>query len=227
MKVEKNKIRISVVVIILLVGLGIYYYLNITNEKEFSIFEEDSNNIILNKEETNEEMLSTTEIDENSIIVHITGEVVNPGIVKLKEGARLIDAIESAGGKTEKADYSKVNLAYILEDGSKIYVPSVDDKENQYSQGENSDLYAVSSIAGSSNSSEGQASGTKKNIKVNINTAKQAELEKLPGVGPSMALKIINYRKENGKFASIEDLKKVSGIGDSKFNNLKDFVYVK
>ena len=205
MKFEKYKqiFIICGLVIIIFIGIGIYYYFSQKNEEDFLLFDEGFNNTTTN-ELTNEEV---NKIEEDYIMVHITGEVANPGIVKLKDGARVIDAIEEAGGKTPNADYSKVNLAYILEDGVKIYIPSVDDNEE----------YEVKSTI-----SEGQ-----KTLKININFAKQEDFEKIPGIGPAMALKIINYIKENGEFSTIEDLKKVSGIGNSKFNNIKQYVYVK
>lgn len=147
------------------------------------------------------------------IVVHITGQVVNQGIVKLEEGSRVIDAIEAAGGAKADANLSKINLAYLLEDGMKLYVPSVKDKEDEE--------YI------SSSSSNGETTNSKEALKVNINTATSEELQKLPGIGASMASRIITYRKENGKFSKIEDLKNVSGIGDAKFNNIKSYIYVK
>lgn len=145
-------------------------------------------------------------------MVHVTGQVTCQGIVKLEEGSRIIDAIEAAGGATNEADLSKVNLAYVLEDGVKIYIPSVNDTEEKYvSSGEDTTT----------------SSSSKETLKVNINTATSEELEKLPGIGSSIAAKIIAYRKENGKFSKIEDIKNVSGIGDAKFNNIKNYIYVK
>lgn len=158
-----------------------------------------------NKEEKKEE-------ETQEIVIHITGQVVNQGIVKLKEGARVIDAIEAAGGTTKDADLSKINLAYMLEDGIKIYVPSINDTEESYSQ---------SNLSGIGNTSNNKA------LRININTATAIDLEKLPGIGSSIASRIVSYRNENGKFSSIDGLKNVSGIGESKFNNIKAYVYVK
>ena len=107
----------------------------------------------------------------------------------------------------------EVNLAYKLEDGMKIYIPSNKDQEVQ----ENNN---ISSIV------ESNTINKKANSKININTATQEELDSLPGIGPSTALKIINYRKEHGKFSKVEELKNVSGIGDSKFAQLKDLITV-
>ena len=156
-----------------------------------------------------------TEEEKNYIILHMAGEVVNPGIVKIEEGSRVADAIEAAGGLTENANTSKINLAYVLSDGQKIYIPSIHD--------ENEKEYLVQNI--DENFIDNEFS-LKQNTKVNINTATQTELEALSGIGPSTALKIINYRKENGNFKTIEEIKNVPGIGDSKFQSIKDEICV-
>lgn len=153
------------------------------------------------------------EEEKVEIVVHITGQVVNQGIVKLEEGSRVIDAIEAAGGATPEANLAKINLAYLLEDGMKLYVPSVNDKEEE-----------EQNLSSSTNE---QSGNNKQVLKVNINTATSEELQKLPGIGEAMASRIITYRKENGKFSKSEDLKNVSGIGDAKFNNIKGYIYVK
>ena len=153
---------------------------------------------------------------EGKIIVHIIGEVKNTGILILKEGARIADAIESAGGATEEADLNKINLAYTLKDGQKIYVPNKKDEEN-----------IVYITEGSGNNvivENGDESEMKE--KININTASQAELEELPGIGEAIASRIIKYRKENGVFNKIEDLLNVKGIGDAKFAEIKEYVVV-
>lgn len=157
--------------------------------------------------------VNTISSDNNvkKIIVHVSGCVVNEGVVELSEGARINDAINSAGGSTLDADLNKLNLAYPLKDGEKVYVPSVNDEDT------------VDTIVSSTSSqnSKGSDSGL-----ININTATQSELETLSGIGPSTALKIIQYRKSNGDFNFIEDLKNVPGIGDSKFNTIKDSICV-
>lgn len=153
--------------------------------------------------------------ENNQIIVHITGCVRNNGIIKAEQGARMSDIIELAGGITEEADITKVNLAYVVKDAQKIYIPSIyDEEEVEYITKEKGDNVIVD------NNEKGE-----KNV-VNINTATQTELETLSGIGPSTALKIINYREENGKFNSIEDIKQVPGIGEAKFNNIKEMLEV-
>ena len=145
-------------------------------------------------------------------MVHIVGEVKKQGIVEIKEGARIADVIKKAGGETEEADLSKINLAYPVEDGEKIYIPNKNDKE---------DLEYITEGIGNEKVYNNEES------KININKASQVELETLPGIGPSTALKIIEYREENGKFEQIEDIKNVSGIGDAKFENIKESICVK
>lgn len=188
------------------------------------------------KVESTEVGTSATEDEDtrNKIYVYITGEVVVPGVVILDEGSRISDAINAAGGTTVNANVSKVNLVYVLQDGMKVNIPNNSDLKS------NPNFEYITTASGdgrndvSSNYGKGDSSGSgtsdggssKRQEIVNINTASQTELESLPGIGPSLALKIINYRKENGKFSSIEDIKNVSGIGESKFEVLKEFIRV-
>ena len=166
---------------------------------------------------TNEKIIENEKETDSKIYVHITGEVRNSGFIELQEGARIINAIEAAGGATEKADFSKVNLAFVINDGCKIYIPSIDEAQNNQNVVSNESGNNVI-VEGDSKSSGG---------KININNASQTELETLTGVGPSTAVKIIEYRNKNGKFKKIEDLKNVSGIGEQKYNGLKDEITVK
>lgn len=184
---------------------------------------EDSN---LNNSNMTNSSMSDELIEGDYIVVHITGAITNPGIVKLKDGDRIADAISQSGGFTSDADISAINLAYKLDDGQKIYIPY---------KGENSNFYVddeyISSSPGkdiiSDIDSSYNSSYTKKSELININSATQTELETIPGIGPSTALKIIEYRKQNGKFNSIDDLKNISGIGESKFENMKPYISVK
>lgn len=195
----------------------------------------DSKDESLSSEEESDDVANAL---EKKIYVYITGEVNVPGVVILNKGSRIVDAINAAGGTTAKADVSKVNFVYVLEDGMKVNVPNSNDLKNNpdfeyitMSSGDGANDASTSGGLGvdssSSNSSFGFSSSSASNYGVvNINTATQTELETLPGIGPSLALKIINYRKENGKFSSIEEIKNVSGIGDSKFESLKGFITI-
>ena len=220
----------------------------IPNLKEESVSEIEET-IITENTNTEENNLETTEVNTNQeneqiykntessekIYVYITGEVNSPGVVLLDNGSRIVDAIEAAGGITDKANITKVNLVYILQDGMKINIPNQNDLKNNenfeyitMSSGDEKNDANINNSA-SNTSSEKSSSNKESAFKisvVNINTATQTELETLPGIGPSLALKIINYRKENGKFSSIEDIKNVSGIGDAKFENIKNYIRV-
>lgn len=124
-----------------------------------------------------------------------------------------------AGGPTENADLDEVNLAYVLQDGQKVYIPNKEDKAKLEGK-----AYIMS---GSGNNVIVQEVSEKGgNKKVNINTATQSELENLPGVGEVIASRIIEYRQQNGKFSKVEDLQNVKGIGEAKLNNMKEYVMV-
>ena len=159
--------------------------------------------------------------NDDIVIIHITGSVKNPGIVKLKEGSRIEDAIESAGGLTENADITKVNLAYVVEDGTKIKIPSASEEdigdEDIIDSKSGDNIIIEENTVPSNNSTQ----------TININKATEKEFETLPGIGPSLASKIIEYRNQNGKFESIEDIKNVNGIGDNKYEKIKDLITVK
>ncbi len=211
----KTKIIIAVGAIIIAITVGIYFYRTTKDNSEIEITEDNltTNTAVENSNETVEE--------NNKIVVHITGEVNYPGIVVLKEGARVVDAIEAGGGETDEADLSSLNLAYILSDGEKIYVPNKEET-SQESQGRE----YITSAKDNSEQSENGAKSTGTNFKININTAKQEELTQITGIGDSTAKKIIEYRTQNGKFKSIEDIKNIPGIGDSKFNAMKEEITV-
>ena len=180
--------------------------------------------------EESKKTYDNTIIEEKKIFVYITGEVINPGVVILTEGSRIVDAINAAGGTTSNANVTKVNLVFVLEDGMKVNIPNNSDlKDNsdfEYITLNSGDGRNDDYIKNESDSESTKSSYSKSYDIVNINTATQTELETLPGIGPSLALKIINYRNENGKFSSIDEIKNVSGIGESKFKELKKYVNI-
>ncbi len=133
---------------------------------------------------------------------------------EIREGSRIEDVINSGGGLTNQADISGVNLAYEVSDGQKIYIPK---------QGENKVEYVTEENEVGIIESENKESS---NV-VNINKAGISELTELPGVGEALAKRIVDYREENGKFQKVEDLKNVSGIGDKKYENLKEYISIK
>ncbi|HJH74951.1 MAG: ComEA family DNA-binding protein [Gordonibacter pamelaeae] len=150
--------------------------------------------------------------------VHVGGAVAAPGVYDLAEGARVLDAVEAAGGFAEGAARDALNLARAVSDGEQVVVPSEADIAAQE---------AVSAGAGGAAAGAGaSAAAGGAGGKVNINTASAAQLDTLPGVGASTAEKIVADREANGPFKTVEDLKRVSGIGDKKFAALADAICV-
>lgn len=147
------------------------------------------------------------------ILVDVDGAVISPGVVALPPGSRVQDAIAAAGGFSENAQGENLNLAEQLEDGSQVIVPAVTKVETPAG-------------AESSPISNAPPLGESAAQIVNINTASQAELETLPGVGPVTAEKIIAYRQENGAFSIIEEIQNVSGIGPATFEKMKPLITV-
>ncbi|MDY2730096.1 helix-hairpin-helix domain-containing protein [Clostridium sp. HCP1S3_B4] len=143
------------------------------------------------------------------IVVEIKGEVKNPNIYKLNENSIIEDLINKAGGLTEFADISKINRAEKLQDHIAIVIPNKNDPNSQ-----------------NTISSSVSASSTQGNSLVNLNTATDIELQSLPGVGPSKAKSIIEYREKNGGFKSIDEIKNIKGIGESSFEKLKDKITI-
>lgn len=211
---SKKILYISIGIVVIFVCIIICFIMEQNNQSDSS-FEND--NLIVENENN---LVEKTEMKENKIYVHIAGEVKNPGVVEINEGSRIKDIIEKAGGFTDTADYRKVNLAYQVEDGQKIVIPNIND-ENKNAEMNSAD-YIIQDDGGIVVQDVNLS-----NKKININTATQSELESLTGIGPSMASKIIQHRVSNGKFEKIEDIKNVPGIGNAKFEALKDEICVK
>jgi competence protein ComEA len=144
-----------------------------------------------------------------TIFVHILGAVARPGLYELSEGDRAVDAVAAAGGFTPDADRSQLNLARFVTDGEQIAVPAAG---------------AAAPVGGTPGGAPG--GGAVVPGKVNINTADAATLETLPRVGPAMAERIIAWREENGRFAAVEDLMSVSGVGEKTFESLRELVTI-
>ena len=148
------------------------------------------------------------------VYVDVDGAVASPGVYRLKEGARVSQAIDAAGGLTAEADVTGLNRASKVADGQKIYVPKVGEHQ-AVTAGGGADGGAV--VTSGANDAAGL---------VNINTASSAELQTLSGIGPSVAQSIIDERTKNGPFASVDDLMRVSGIGEKKLAKIKDCICV-
>ena len=148
--------------------------------------------------------VTTTTAPAAPVVVHVAGAVMAPGVQRLAAGSRVIDAIEAAGGLRADADADRVNLAAELVDGTQVYVPAVGEP-------------APPAVSGSSGTPAGP---------IDLNTADEAALETLPGVGPATAAAIIDHRERNGPFASVDELLDVRGIGEAKLAQIRDLVRV-
>lgn len=157
----------------------------------------------------------------NMLKVYVSGAVVRPGLYDVPAGARADDAVAAAGGMTMEADPTRVNLAQKLKDGMQVNVPYTK-RNNQKGYVNNKNGYNINNNYAKEKVSKSSANA---NGKININTASAKELESLPGIGPSMAQKIINHRNQQ-RFNQVEDLVKVSGIGKAKLERLRDKIYV-
>lgn len=192
---NKEKIAKGVIVVILVVSSFITFVVGgKENETEIPVIEESTVT-----EQTEEPA------EQTMIMVDVCGAVKQPKVVRLEADSRVTDAIEAAGGFTEKADTARINQAAFLTDGEKIYVPEIGE--------EVSGQVLVQGASGGGG-------------KVDINTASSEELQSLDGIGPVTAEKIIRYRTDVGSFKTIEDIKNVSGIGDMTFENLKEYIRV-
>lgn len=191
---KREKIGLCIFAVIIIFILSIFYF----NNKSKTEIE------VINKNQAKESNYTS---QENKIIkVYIAGEIKKPGVYSLCEGDRVIKLVEAAGGFTDRADISSINLAMKLRDEDYIKVPE-----------------KVLISQGSGTNSTGTAL---QNQKINLNTADKEQLKTLPRIGDAMAQRIIDYREKNGLFKRIEDLKKVSGIGEKVFENLKDKITV-
>ncbi len=135
--------------------------------------------------------------------VHVAGAVQNPGVVTIAAGTIVEQAIEAAGGATQDADLSRLNLAQQLSDGQQVYVPA---------------------LVNASVSEPAPQSDIGNTARININTANEVQLEQLPGIGPSLATNIVEYREQHGWFQETEELLQVSGIGPAKLDQIADLI---
>ena len=190
-------------------GVGILF---LTRQKQPIVVEQSEKEDLLGETGPPEADMEEGE-SVKKIFVDIAGAVNAPGVYELPEGGRLQEAVEKAGGFSDEVDNEYIaknlNLAQVLSDGEKVYIPKVDD----------SDIKSSMTIP----SGQGQGSvGSEITGKININTASSSQLETLPGIGPAYAKRIIESRP----YKSIEDIQKVSGIGPKTFEKLKDKIKV-
>ncbi|WP_455714434.1 helix-hairpin-helix domain-containing protein [Anaerosporobacter sp.] len=188
--------------------------ISLSDDNEERVIESSDSESSDSKQETSTDLGKSeegqTSVNEESIAVHVCGQVKNPGVYALTKGARVSDAIEAAGGLTKEAAGDFINQAQKLEDEQQVYVPNQEEvkespeviqQENGYNEGHslNKDL-------------------------ININQATREELMTLPGIGEAKADMIISYREEHGRFATIEEIKNISGIKDGVYSKICDLI---
>jgi competence protein ComEA len=177
-----------------------------TVDEEIYIVSQNEEININDESNIDDEEISIESFEEikNTITIFISGEVISPGVINIESDKRLIDAVNEVEGLTEDADLNKINLAMKLEDGQHYIIPKIGEET----------LNEENLIVEDSSQ------------KININTATISQLDTLPGIGEATANKIVKYREENKKFNSIEEIKNVNGIGDKKFEEIKDLICI-
>jgi len=204
---NQEKITIILLVIAIVIGGGMVLYKNINSE----------DNIIINRALDITENNPAIQKEIPSVIIHIAGAVKTPGVYQLKSTSRIVDAVKIAGGENEEANLDLINLAALLKDGQKIIVPY-----KTYSEtGEEINVNTYNNTTSIYSSSSASISA-----KININTDNANILQTLPGIGPVLSERIIEYRNQNGLFGVIDDIKNVSGIAEKKFEGIKELICV-
>ena len=209
-----NKKKIIIFILILFIcpiGLVIKDKLESKDDIYVLTEEEKSSDESMEEQEIKKE---ENNITDKKITVYVSVAVNKPGIVTLNEGDRLAKAVEKVGGTTKKADLNGINMAIKLQDEMHYIVPRIGEVVKD----------SASEVVSEGNFNQAESSKTSQ---ININTATIEELDKLPGVGEATANKIVNHRSENGEFKSIEEIKNVNGIGDKKFEEMKNLICVK
>jgi len=180
--------------------------------------EKEGITIISASQESSETNTGSKNIAEEEIcIIHISGAVNQPGVYQLSKGKRIIDAVKMAGEATEKANLDAVNLAAPVYDGQKIIIPyliTAEGMDNELQMKGNSGIDYSTNFSFKDSSS------------ININNCSARELESLEGIGPVLAERIVEYRRNNGPFGKIEDIRKVPGIGEKRFEAIKEMITV-
>lgn len=189
-----------------------------SNLKNNDIEKNDNNQGNFSKIENIEDVktVDKTENMTKKISIYISGAVNSPGVVELKSNERLMEGVKLCDGLTDEADTNRINLAMKVKDEGHYIIPKEGEEIALNDSNENIE----------NNNNDGNDSAEGDNKKININGASKEELDSLPGVGEVTAQKIIDYREENKEFKSIDEIKNVKGIGENKFNDLKDYICI-
>ena len=215
---EKKNVFTLVGGLVVLLGLGVYFFFPSSNKQEDSLARLKEQSLQVTTK-TGKESQKKTQVTtaKSTITVDIKGAVKHEGVYTLPIDSRINDVIEKAGGFSEKADRKSVNLAQKLQDEAVIYVAAI---------GENISVIRDSQEGKTSQADKANTKETPVKGKVNLNTATLADLQTISGIGEKKAQDILDYREANGGFKSVDDLKNISGIGDKTFEKLKDLVSV-
>ena len=204
----EKQVKIAVTALVVVIALLLF---GGKGEKDEIVVEMEGENQELLVDEEADTAADTqtvkTQAPAANLVVDISGCIKTPGVYEIADGTRLHEVIELAGGLTQDADINAINQAELVTDGQKILIP-------EKVEGEKGDTGHASEASHVNNG------------KININQADSSTLQEIPGVGPATADKIIQYREDNGRFQTIEDIKNVSGIGDKTFEKMKDCICV-
>ena len=222
--IKKYNVYIKVAVLAIIIGVcGILYCIhknsnNNNNDITIDISKQNNTEKQILEKETQTQQTNTSEIVKesdlstvNQIYVHICGSVNNSGVYMCDINSRLFEVIELAGGFTQEADETYLNLVEKISDGQRIYVPSKEE-------------VLTGNIENISQVNNNQAQSNIATSLININTASKEQLMTLPGIGEAKALDIISYRSTNGNFKNTEDIKNISGIKESAYSKIKDLI---
>lgn len=212
-KIKKEHIIISVFVFLILVVTAIY----IIKTGDGDIILKSNNGLSV---ENRMEFKQQEEKKIETIRINVRGEINNPGIVEMEKGKVIIDAVDLAGGFTDEADVDNINLVYELFQNVTIRIPSKNEGNLIEEKNSGFDIIAHDTgvIEGESGNDKGQGD------MVNINLASKERFLNLPGIGEVYAQRIIEYRNENGRFESLDELLNISGIGEKTFENIRPFI---
>ena len=215
-----NKRRTCLTIILLLLGVGAYFYRSFQPSIKRISIDSGSSNQSANIEIESSSILETSDSDlppTCDFPVYICGEVKSPGIYHLTHASYLYELIDIAGGLTHNADASQINMVYIVDEAQSIHIPSKDSVDR---------IEDSSILIRAQEEQMHQPKNEDSNHLVNLNEAGMEELCSLPGIGTKTAEKIIDYRNQNGKFSTIEQIMNVPGIGEGKYNQFRDYIIV-
>lgn len=215
-------------IVIVLLAVGGFYYANRQPAADNSALLSSSQSMSENSGQSSSvssvaaSASSAASAANTEVVCDISGAVKHQGVYRLKNGARLEDLIEKAGGLTKDAQLKAINRSQLLKDQDKIYIPGKGDKTEAAQTANSAAASAPAASTSASSSAASASSGPASGDLINLNTATAADLQKLNGIGEKKAEQIIAYRQEKGSFKSIDELKEVSGIGDKTFAAIKD-----